>query len=48
MKREKWKNTLKKALAVTILAGILFTSFGGNENVGIMPCGEVAEEVRKL
>ncbi len=48
MKREKWMNTLKKALAVTMLAGILFTSFGGNEDAGIMPYGENNFEITKL
>lgn len=48
MKRRKRMNMLKKVLAVTMLAGILFTSFGGNEDVGIMPYGEKCNEVTKL
>lgn len=48
MKRKKWMNTFKKALAVTMLAGILLTSFGRNEDAGIMPYGEKCNEVTKL
>ncbi len=37
MKRKKWMNTLKKALAVTMLAGILLTSFGANGDTENIP-----------
>lgn len=48
MKRKKWMNMLKKALAVTMLAGILFTAFGGNKDAGIMPYSGVYSEIIEL
>lgn len=48
MKRNEWKNKVKKLLAVAMLACMLFTWGGVNSDAGIMPCVEMMEDIVRL